>query len=46
MEQKEFYPALGDEEVYAMFMDEWERKFDMVEEELDEEENFTETFKK
>ena len=33
MKQKEFYPALSDEEVHDMFMDEWERKFDMVEEE-------------
>jgi len=34
MKQKEFYPALSDEEVYNMFMDEWERKLDMVKEEL------------
>jgi hypothetical protein len=31
--QPEVYPALSDEEVKEMFMDEWERKFDMVEEE-------------
>ncbi len=37
-------PALSDEEVREMFMDEWERKFDTIEEEPtinDENENFT-----
>ncbi len=36
--KSEITPALSDEEVKEMFMDEWERKFDMVEEE--ENENF------
>lgn len=31
----EVVPALSDEEVKEMFMDEWERKFDMVEDEED-----------
>jgi hypothetical protein len=30
-------PALSDEEVHEMFMDEWERKFDMVEEDNQQE---------
>ena len=29
----EFVPALGDDEVREMFLDEWERKFDLVEDE-------------
>jgi len=33
-------PALSDEEVREMFMDEWERKFDMVDEEEPIERNF------
>lgn len=33
IEQPEVIPALSDEEVREMFMDEWERKFDLVEEE-------------
>jgi len=33
MINKEVVPALSDEEVKEMFMDEWERKFDKVEEE-------------
>lgn len=33
IQQPEVVPALSDEEVKEMFMDEWERKFDMVEEE-------------
>jgi len=37
--KSEITPALSDEEVKEMFMDEWERKFDMVEEE--ENENFS-----
>ena len=36
-------PALSDEEVHEMFMDEWERKFDMVEEN-DQTETFTDEF--
>ncbi len=35
-------PALSDEEVREMFMDEWERKYDLVEEE--EEENYVPSF--
>ena len=26
------YPALSDEEIYIMFMDEWEKKFNIEEE--------------
>lgn len=33
IQQPEVVPALSDEEVKEMFMDEWERKFDLVEEE-------------
>lgn len=33
MEVNEITPALSDEEVREMFMDEWERKFDLVEDE-------------
>lgn len=33
IQQPEVAPALSDEEVREMFMDEWERKFDLVEEE-------------
>ena len=33
---KEFFPALGDEEVREMVLDEWERKFDLVEDESEE----------
>jgi len=33
LEQKLITPALSDEEVREMFMDEWERKFELVEEE-------------
>lgn len=33
IQQPEVAPALSDEEVKEMFMDEWERKFDLVEEE-------------
>lgn len=33
IEENEVVPALSDEEVREMFMDEWERKFEMVEEE-------------
>lgn len=36
----EVTPALSDEEVREMFMDEWERKFDMVDEEEPIERNF------
>lgn len=32
-ENKEVFPAMSDEEVREMFMDEWERKFEMVEDE-------------
>ena len=32
IKEKEITPALSDEEVREMFMDEWERKFDLVEE--------------
>ena len=32
IKQEEITPALSDEEVREMFMDEWERKFDLVEE--------------
>jgi hypothetical protein len=38
--KSEVIPALSDEEVKEMFMDEWERKFDMV----DEEESVERTF--
>lgn len=34
-------PALSDEEVKEMFMDEWERRFDLVEEEEEEEEELS-----
>lgn len=33
LNQQQITPALSDEEVREMFMDEWERKFDLVEEE-------------
>jgi hypothetical protein len=33
VEVNQVTPALSDEEVWEMFMDEWERKFDLVEEE-------------
>ncbi len=33
LNQQQITPALSDEEVREMFMDEWERKFEMVEEE-------------
>ncbi len=39
-QDNEVVPALGDDEVREMFMDEWERKFDLVEEELEEERQF------
>ena len=45
-QDNEITPALSDEEVREMFMDEWERKFDNVEEEptqKDEELNFNNT---
>jgi nitrogenase molybdenum-iron protein alpha/beta subunit len=29
--EKQIFPALSDEEVYEMFMDEWERKFNLIE---------------
>lgn len=38
--KEEVTPALSDEEVREMFMDEWERKFDMVDEEEPIERNF------
>lgn len=40
IEQPEVVPALSDEEVREMFMDEWERDFDMVDEEEPIERNF------
>ncbi len=40
IEQPEITPALSDEEVREMFMDEWERKFDLVDEEELIERNF------
>jgi len=35
LKQEPITPALSDEEIRLMFMDEWERKFDLVEEEED-----------
>jgi hypothetical protein len=32
--EKQIFPALSDEEVYEMFIDEWERKFNFIEEEI------------
>ena len=41
-EPNEVVPALSDEEVREMFMDEWENKYDLVEE--DEEPNYVPSF--